>query len=217
MCTHDSDDTYKRMRIGPVKIHTIMEISLGQVTDKVDLCSTPGDSSKKFLYFRLNERTKLVEEGCRLIIEKVKALPGLENPVILLPEASTFVLGYLLKKSGFDVSYVRKKVYPDMARGEVISESCSPVTAKDKVLLYMEKDCQDFKGRHAVIVDSVCTTSNTLGACYRLLTRLRHPPSSIYGAIVLFTEGEESFDKIKIGDTILDLYSFGHLPLIHDA
>lgn len=71
------------------------ELRLGTAQTKLTPCALP-DGSGQFLYFNLNNMPTFVEEGARLVAERVKELK-LTNPYFVTPETSTISMAHVLR------------------------------------------------------------------------------------------------------------------------
>lgn len=78
------------------KKHSMTEtLTLGNVSTKLAPVALP-DGSGQFLYFNLNNMPEFVEEGARLVAERVKELK-LTNPYFVTPETSTISMAHVLR------------------------------------------------------------------------------------------------------------------------
>lgn len=190
-------------------VHMTRELKLGNVSKGIQLSNIP-DGTGRFLYFNLNDMPDFVEEGARLIAERIKEL-GLENPYFVTPEASTIALAHVLRtKYNIDGVIVSKRKKPDDVDVESI-EYCA-VTSLDTKTLYLEKGT-DFSGKDIVIIDNVCTTGETIRATYKLLCQVGVDCEKIAEAIVLFTEGED-MTSVEIADGLqIGVHRFEFIPI----
>lgn len=190
------------------------EIKLGNVSTRVQLSNIP-DGTGRFLYFNLNDMPEFVEEGARLISQRIKEL-NLPNPFFVTPETSTISLAHVLRtKYSIPGIIVSKHKKPNDI--DVVSEEYCSITSMEKKILYLDKSNSVlFKNTDIVIIDNVCTTGETIRAVYRLLCKCGADYKKIIETIVLFTEGTDStVHNVKITNEInLPLHKFEHIPIL---
>lgn len=186
-------------------------LTLGNVSANIDVATVPGDITSGFLYFNLNTMPDFVEEGARLVSERITLL-GLKNPHIITPESSTIAMMHVLHiKYNIPSTILSKRRRP--GDKNVISIQYCAVTSKHSNMLFIEKS-HNFSGKDLVIVDNVVTTGETLKAVDALLKSIGAPHA--VEAIVLFTEGKDSdhWDYVETADKQhLRLHRFSHIPL----
>ena len=184
---------------------------LGNVRATVEIAPIPGDITSGFLYFNLNTMPELVEEGARLVNERIKSL-GLKNPHIVTPESSTIAMMHVLKtKYQIPSTVLSKRRRP--GDRDVVSVHYCAVTSNYSNTSFIERNL-DLSEKDVIIVDNVVTTGETLKDVYLLLMSIKAPVP--VEAIVLFTEGanEEGWDAILVVDNkTLKVHRFGHIPL----
>ncbi|KAL9643905.1 hypothetical protein ABK040_013315 [Willaertia magna] len=174
---------------------------------------------KGFLYFNLNNMPEFVEEGAKLINDRIKNQLKLKNPFIISPETSTIAMIHVLRtKYNIPCLLLSKKKRPtclstlynqsqqsqsrnlqcdehtinNSEESElIICEEYHAITSNTTNKLYFEC-CNNINLQNfdIIIVDNVCTTASTLIAIYKLLIRAGYK-ENIIETIVLFTEGEE--------------------------
>jgi non-canonical (house-cleaning) NTP pyrophosphatase/adenine/guanine phosphoribosyltransferase-like PRPP-binding protein len=191
------------------------ELRLGNAKATVPLCKMP-DNTGYFFYFKLNDHPELVQEGARLIAERIQSL-GVKHPYFVTPEASTLALAHVLRyqyKIDGITLYKTKQINDVHSFGV----EYATVTATDKKRLYLGSNkVADLKHKSIFILDSVCTTGGTVRATYDLLIKAGVSANNIVEAILLFNEG---FDPsvLSVGsDAQLKMHRFAHLPLILSA
>jgi len=186
-------------------------LTLGRVRRNVEIATVPGDITSGFLYFNLNSMPDLVEEGARLIAERISSLK-LNNPHIVTPESSTIAMMHVLHvKYNIPSTILSKRRRP--GDNEVINVHYCAVTSNHINTLFIEKDL-NLLGKDIIIVDNVVTTGETIKAVYTLLMQIGAPEP--IEAIVLFTEGEteEGCESTLVVDNkYLNMHRFGHIPL----
>jgi GTP cyclohydrolase II len=210
-CTNCAHFTNKGLFYNYCDSHMTHSLELGNFSKEIHLSDIPTGAGR-FLYFKTNDIPELVEEGARLIAERIKAL-GLENPYFVTPEASTFAIAHLLRTTyaipGVVISKNKKP-----SDFETFHVDYCAITSTDRKTLYLDKQqAKEMEGKDIVLFDNVCTTGETLRAVYELLVLSRVNSARIREAIVLFTEGEDT-DRIKISEALyLPLHRFCYLPL----
>jgi adenine phosphoribosyltransferase len=186
-------------------------LTLGNATLTLPLSRLPG-STGCFLYFKLNDHPALVNEGARLIAEKIKEL-GIENPFFVTPEASTLALSHVLrdKYSMEGITVYKTKQINDT---DPVSVAYNTITSSEPKTLFLDKQkIAATAGKTIMIIDSVCTTGGTVIALYDLLLKAGVQPEAIHSAINLFDEGKVR-EELQVADKRqLPLYSFAHLHL----
>jgi adenine/guanine phosphoribosyltransferase-like PRPP-binding protein len=188
------------------------QLELGNFSMPVPRCKLP-DGSGYFLYFKLNDHPDLVEEGARLIAERIASL-GLQNPYFVTPEASTLALAHVLRhKYNIQGATIYKTIQINDI--EPVGISYDTVTSTNKKMLYLGKNkAEEMQGKDIIIVDSVCTSGGTIRGTHDLLVKAGILPEQIVEATMLFTEGVDR-SEINISSNVnLRLHRFGHLPLI---
>lgn len=211
-CTNCSHFTNKGLSYNYCDSHMTHELALGDFKKQIHLSDIPTGAGR-FLYFKTNDIPELVEEGARLIAERIRDL-HLENPYFVTPEASTISIAHLLRtKYGIPGVIVGKSKKP--TDFETYSVDYSAITSSDRKTLYLDKaQKMEMEGKDIVVFDNVCTTGETIRAVYELILKAGVHCDHIREAIVLFTEGED-VDHIKISDGFaLPLHRFCHLPLL---
>jgi adenine/guanine phosphoribosyltransferase-like PRPP-binding protein len=190
-------------------------LTLGNVSKKVMKSKMPTGSGY-FLYFKLNDHADLVEEGARLIADRIKSM-GLENPYFVTPEASTIALAHVLKtKYGIDGSVIYKNKQIDDV--DPICVQYDTVTSTDKKQLFLGKNkAEKFIDKDIIILDSVCTTGGTIRGTYDLLIKAGVPANRIKEATMLFTEGAQRESLEVAPDVFLKIHAFNHLPILQSV
>lgn len=209
LCENPCHFTNKEIIYNLCDAHIGRELKLGNVSKMIRLSNIP-DGTGRFLYFNLNDMPEFVEEGARLIAERIKEL-NLENPFFVTPEASTISLAHVLRtKYGIDGVILSKRKKPDDV--DVYLEEYCAVTSLESKTLYLEKST-DLQGKDIVIIDNVCTTGETLRAVHKLLTQAGVASKNIKEAIVLYTEGDDMSFITTSNELKLKVHRFEHLPL----
>jgi adenine/guanine phosphoribosyltransferase-like PRPP-binding protein len=188
------------------------QLRLGNFSMPVPLCKLP-DGSGFFLYFKLNDHSGLIEEGARLIAERIKSL-GLKNPYFVTPEANTLALAHVLRHHyKIDGATIYKTVQINDI--DPVGISYDTVTSSSQKSLYLGKNtAENMHGKDIIILDSVCTTGGTIRGTYQLLIKAGIPADKIVEATMLFNEGNDR-TEITISEGVkLKLHRFDYLPLI---
>jgi GTP cyclohydrolase II len=210
-CTNCSHFTNKGKFYNFCDTHMTKELKLGNFSMQIHLSDIP-DGTGRFLYFKTNDNDGLINEGTRLIVERIQAL-GLANPFFVTPEASTTSIAHDLRtKYGIDGLIIKKT--PSANNIESTSVEYVAITSNDKKKLYIDKkQVEAMAGKDLIFIDNVCTTGETLRALFKLLLKAGVNCNKIAEAIVLFTEGEDLL-SIKISqDVELKLHRFSHLSM----
>ncbi|MDR3477843.1 MAG: DUF84 family protein [Gammaproteobacteria bacterium] len=186
-------------------------LQLGHVSVAVPLCRMP-DHSGYFFYFKLNDHPELVEEGARLIAERIKA-SGVLNPYFVTPEASTLALAHVLRHT-YKIQGITLYKTRQINDKNPICVEYDTVTALEKKKLYLgENKIAELKGKSIFILDSVCTSGGTVRATYDLLIKAGVSANNIVEATMLFNEGRD-ISTLNVGaNTSLSIHRFAHLPL----
>lgn len=187
-------------------------LTLGSVAKQVPLAKLPKGGGY-FLYFKLNDHSDLVEEGARLMAERIQAL-GLKNPCFVTPEASTIAMAHVLRtKYQIDGLIIYKNKQIDDVNPICVQYDTVTATDKKQLFLGMNKVAR-LKNKDIIIIDSVCTTGGTIRGTYNLLIQAGISASKIIEATMLFTEGEKRANIEVVPGFELRLHSFNHLPII---
>jgi adenine phosphoribosyltransferase len=197
----------------PPEVERTGELQLGNISMPVALCKLP-DKSGYFLYFKLNDHSELIEEGARLVAERIQSL-GIKNPYFVTPEASTLALAHVLRhKYNINGTTVYKtKQLNDISP---VSVNYDSVTSTNKKMLFLGKNrAAAMHGKDIILLDSVCTTGGTLSAMYNLLIKAGIVPQQIVEATMLFTEGKDRTEIDVATNVTLKLHRFSTLPLYH--
>jgi GTP cyclohydrolase II len=186
-------------------------LRLGRAEAMIPVTPVPGEVASGFLYFNLSNMPDFVIEGARLIYSRILNLKHTKPIMVLAPEASmNCVVQQLRTRFSVPGMIVSKKPRP--GEKQLLCEEYYAVTAVHKNTLYLEADL-DLSAYDVVLIDNVCTSGETLKACYRLLNRLRVPVRPLE-AIVLFTEGTvRTTISLGPGAPEIPLTSFAHIPL----
>ena len=202
------DKTVVRARIQAYMTTRKEVLRLGNYAKEIKVTPIPGEIASGFLYFNTNNDIDLKSEAVRLIREHLAK--KYTKPFLIAPESSmtgiVSILGFEDKIPHYILGKQRRAGEEDMAEFSYFA-----VTSVKSNTLYIPRKL-DLTGYDVVIVDNVCTTGNTLQACYELLMKLEKPvrPKEV---VVLFTEGEKR-DKLAVRpDVTLPITSFSHLPL----
>ncbi len=210
-CTNCCHFSNKGVVFNYCEPHIPRELKLGKVSVPIKLSDLPAGAGR-FLYFKTNDLPELVNEGAELIANRIKEL-GLKNPYFVTPEASTFALAHELRsKYHIDGAVITKSKKPSDVETSSI-EYCA-VTSTEKKKLYIDKSQVDaMRGKDIIILDSICTTGETLRATYNLLLKAGVSCNNIAEAIVLFTEGKD-MTNVNIAEGVdLKIHRFSNMPL----
>ena len=209
LCGHSCHFSNSHLVYNRCDKHLGEELRLGSVSVFIEPSSIP-DGSGRFLYFNLNEMPDFVEEGARLIAERIKSL-HLVHPFFVTPEASTISIAHVLRtKYGIDGVIVAKNKKP--GEGIVFSQEYCACTSLDKKTLYLPASV-DLADKDIVIIDNVCTTGETLKAVYKLLCMAGADSKRIVEGLVLFTEGEKT-EQVEISENLfLKVQACAHIPV----
>jgi len=190
--------------------HMGEKLELGNVSARIRPSQIP-DGTGRFLYFNINDMPEFVEEGARMIVERIKEL-NLKNPYFVTPETSTISIAHVLRtKYNIDGTIISKR--KKLNNIDTLFQEYCAITSLDKKTLYLEKSI-DLSNKDIVIIDNVCTTGETLKAVFQLLCKAGVDSDRIKEAIVLFTEGVEH-EEIKLSqDKILPIHKFAHIPIL---
>lgn len=210
LCDHACFFTNDRVVYNYCDRHMGGDLTLGTITTRIPLSNIP-DGTGRFLYFSLNDMPEFIEEGARLIAERIRAL-NLKNPFFVTPETSTIALAHVLRtKYHIDGIIVSKHKKPNDV--DTISQEYCAVTSKEKKTLFLDKSI-DLSGKDIVIIDNVCTTGETIKAVYQLLEKVGVDYKKIIAAIVLFTEGKEISEVAISKDIKIKVHTFAHIPIL---
>lgn len=190
------------------------EVKLGTISKSIPFQKIP-DGSGWFLYFKLNDQPDLVEEGAKLIAERINTL-ALKNVFFVTPEASTIALAHVLRTTyKMDGLIIYKN--PQINDEEPLFVEYDVITATNKKELFLGRNKIkefDLVNKEIVIIDSICTKGGTICATYKLLTDAGVKPEHIKEAITLFNEGEPKNSIGVLPHVNLKLTSFSQLPII---
>ncbi len=187
-------------------------MQLGNVQVDVPLVEAP-DHSGYFRYFKLNDQPALVEEGARLIAERMKS-SGVANPFFVTPEASTLALAHVLRtKYGINgLTLYKTKQLNDVDPIGIVYDT---VTSDKPKQLYFDKNkLPQLQDKNIFILDSVCTTGGTIRAVFQLLVKAGLSPKNMVEATMLFNEGEDRKILTIDASTQLPIHRFAVLPFI---
>lgn len=193
-----------------------IQVVLGNVTKNFNKVKIPSNPSLSFTYVALNDHPDFVEEGAKLIADKIQAL-GITNPYFVTPEASTISLAHVLRtKYQIDGTILYKKARVDDVNPISVSYFAVTSTTENKLFLDVNK-AKLFQNKTIVFIDSIVTTGETLKAIHSLLTKAGIKQESIHSAIVLFTE-DTPRKEIDISDQVkLPVHSFNHLEIYQNS
>jgi adenine/guanine phosphoribosyltransferase-like PRPP-binding protein len=188
------------------------KLQLGSVSMDVPLSDIPG-TNLAFLYIKLNDHPALVDEGARLIAERIKA-SGCQNPFFVTPEASTLALAHVLR-SRYHIEGMTLYKARQLNDQAPLSVEYFAVTSPEKKTLFLGRNrIYELMDKDIFILDSICTTGGTLLAMYELLIQSGVASEAIVEASVLFTEGETKTCLPLPNQKNLLLYACSHLPII---
>lgn len=191
------------------------ELKLGNISKQIPRVKMPNGNGY-FLYFKLNDHPDLVEEGARLIAERIKSM-GLENPYFVTPEASTIALAHVLR-TRYNINGL--VIYKNKQINDIdpVNVQYDTVTATEKKQLFLGMNkASELTDKDIFILDSVCTSGGTIRATYDLLIKSGVPANRIKEATMLFNEGTPRENIEVAPDVNLKLFSFGQLPIIQEV
>jgi len=192
---------------------TMGMVRLGNAAVKVPWKKLPDDSGW-FLYCKLNEQPVLVDTGAALLAKRIQAI-GLQNPILVTPEASTISLAEKLQTDyGIDTLVIYKSIRDDDI--DPVSIGYHAVTSQDEKRLFLGRNqLTKLQDRDIVILDSICTTGGTLQAVWDLLVKAGIPAARIRESEILFVEGEPRGSISLANGDELPIHSFSRLPIRH--
>ncbi len=190
------------------------ELKLGDISKQIPMTKIP-TAPGYFMYVKLNEHPDLVNEGARLIAERISSL-NIQNPYFVTAEASTIAMAHMLRdkyKINGLILY-KKKQLDDI---DPVSITYKAVTSPNEQQLFLGKNkSAALLDKEIIIIDSICTTGGTLKGIYDLLIKAGVKPQQIKEATMLFTEGTP-LHRIEVSDEkYLNIHSFSHLPIVQD-
>ena len=192
----------------PVEKRTL---TLGNVTQTFPLSKIP-TMDGYFIYLKLNDSPALVNEGARLMAERIKSL-NLANPYFVTAEASTIAMAHVLRdkyKINGTILYKSRQI-DDV---DPVSTKYKSVTSTDVKQLFLGLNkAAALLDKDIVIIDSICTTGGTLKAMYNLLIKAGLNPDRIKEATMLFSEGRPLHQLDMGNGKILPIHYFGELQI----
>jgi len=189
-------------------------LNLGNISKKIPMSKIP-TAPGYFMYIKLNEHSDLVNEGARLIAERIKSF-NIENPYFVTAETSTIAMAHVLRDSyKIDGLILYKSAQINDVNPVSITYKAVTSPKEQQFFLGMNK-ATSLLDKEIVIIDSICTTGGTLKGIYNLLIKAGVNPRKIKDATVLFTEGTP-INQIELdNEARLNVHSFSHLPIIQE-
>lgn len=187
------------------------ELRLGHVIKQIPLLKMPTVSGY-FMYVKLNDHPDLINEGAHLVAERIRSL-NVRNPYFVTAEASTIAMAHVLRDQ-YQIDGIVLKKNKQIDDINAISVSYHSVTsAKKKKLFLGVNKAIDLFDKEIVIVDSICTSGQTIKAIYDILIKAGIESYNIKEAIVLFTEGDPlAYIAVDQG-AFLNIHGFSHLTI----